>query len=176
MKLLVSRMLVAVLFIFVINFIVLFLSIDKRKRSNISDYLLNMKGYLSNDYVENSTTQRYDNAKIEVSAVKPTVGIAESRSKLFTDQKCKIPELNPFHPDVIPHLRESTVKPCAIKKYGELQHGILHLKLKNVQKVWLFYIHRVDDFNIRLSKGYSLFGGDASDSNTGNLTHNTVDI
>jgi len=57
---------------------------------------------------------------------------------------CKLLELLPLELQSF-HSRENVgetihVKTCDIKKFGRINNGQLHLKLKNVQKVWLFYI------------------------------------
>ena len=77
----------------------------------------------------------------------------------------QVPQLNPYHPEVLPFIGNSDVKPCDIKQYGEVDGDVLHLKIKNVQSVWLYYVTRVDDFHVKLSNKHVVFG--STDDKTG---------
>ena len=89
--------------------------------------------------------------------VELTEKLSKDRQFLDSDQQCKVPKLNPYHRDVLPFLNRTNVKKCTMMKYADVtSSGVLKLKAKNVQRAGIFYIKRIDDFNIELSKRISL--------------------
>ena len=74
-------------------------------------------------------------------------------------QQCKLPNLDPFHPDIRKYIKDdwSSKAKCGIRRKAKiLTGGRLHLKLKNVQRAGFYYIQRVNDFDVMLSKWHPL--------------------
>lgn len=74
------------------------------------------------------------------------------------NQRCQIPNLDPFHPDVMSFVSKSHMPPCRLKKYGRVDGRTLHLKIEGVrvQKVTLKYIIRSGDFSVRYSGPHTI--------------------
>ena len=70
---------------------------------------------------------------------------------MLKEQKCKIPVVNPYNPDILSHLVPSQMEECRAKRYGDVVDGVLRLKVNNVVSAKLYYIRRVDDFTISYS-------------------------
>ena len=49
-------------------------------------------------------------------------------------QQCVIPNLDPFHPDVLPFIRNWDHHVCNLGYHGNVMDGKLFLNMKNVQK------------------------------------------
>ena len=79
-------------------------------------------------------------------------------------QKCRIPTLNPYDPDILPYLKAPRLQDCKNKKYGVVEDDVLRIKVKDVVAVYLFYIKRIDDFRIDLSEKHTLFTADEDNS------------
>ena len=79
--------------------------------------------------------------------------------RMLKDQKCKIPVVNPYNPDILSHLVPSKIEKCRIKRYGVVTNGVLTLKVKGVMSAKLYYIRRVDDFTNKWSDAVVLASG-----------------
>ena len=117
---------------------ILFMIIEKKRK----DYNAYLSSLFNNKYYDDSmsTLSRglYDLQKSEIDAI-------------IDKQKCKIPALHPFHPEIQPHLMVPRIDPCRIKKYGVVNGNILHLKLRGVTMASLYYIKSLNDFKIQYS-------------------------
>ena len=76
-------------------------------------------------------------------------------------QKCIIPKLDPFHPDVKPFYKKGGKKNCTIKRVGRIVDGRLKAVLTGVEKAGFYYIRRHDEFSNKLSerKDLKLYDG-----------------
>jgi len=88
-------------------------------------------------------------------------------------QQCVLPKLDPFHPDIRPHISYEWKNKCNLKRQAKiLEGGRLHLKLENVQRAGFYYIRRRDDFRVDLSGWHSLMKDDAETTLTKGKSHN----
>lgn len=140
--------------------------LDSKKNNNVGNFLSwkyrpkNMSMQVANDH----RTTEVSFTKTQVVAMTKANEDIELSSKPKEIQKCSIPKLDPFHPDVIPFFVKGTQKKCQIKRAANLVRGHLIGILKRVSEVGYHYIRRAGDFNIKLSKLHSL------KVNDGNIT------
>jgi len=84
---------------------------------------------------------------------------ANAMKKIVDGQKCKIPTLNPWDPEVLPAV---AVKPklekCTNIRYGVVKKNKLILKARNVLSAFMYYIIRVTDFQTKFSERIQLCG------------------
>ena len=86
----------------------------------------------------------------------------ETNTKLPTktkkEQKCKIPQLNPYDSDILPYLKKPNLQNCLNKEYGVVTNDTLCVKAPGAKAVFLFYINRINDFKFDLNEKHVLLG------------------
>ena len=98
-------------------------------------------------------TKKY---KRNESGMKQAITKDEGREKIGENQKCVIPNLDPFHPNIRQYIQNAPFEKCGIKQNGKVKDGKLFLSLKNVQRAGFYYIQRNGDFDIKLSNWHPL--------------------
>ena len=74
-----------------------------------------------------------------------TSGTALDDEEWIKKQQCNIPRLDPFHKAVRRYIGRTKATSCKIERFSKVSNGVLHLKLRDVQSVGLYYIRRYAD-------------------------------
>lgn len=94
---------------------------------------------------------------------KPQNKFSSINMGIDNNQKCRIPQLDPFDPEISSYINLPVLwEKCTIKRYGIVERDKLRLKVEGVLSAFVVYIDRVDDFKNTLSEKMYLCGDDSS--------------
>ena len=87
--------------------------------------------------------------------IKKVISIAEVDHRMEPQQVCKIPDLDPYSPEIRKYInyRWKSIT-CKFQQKGLIKNGILQLNLSNVQRAGYYYIKRGDNDDIYYYSDY----------------------